>query len=99
MAHPTDSIKNITLDLKIVDENGVQSNDLFEIETRELNTLTGIEGMGSLAAEEEGFAKILFIPEHGAAPQSPMSYSFGGTISYLDPFTETMVTLHSFLLP
>jgi len=91
--HPTDALQNLSLDLEIIDANGVLSNDLFSIETTELNTLTEIDGTGSLASDADGFAKVLFIPEPGAAPQTPQAYSFGGTISYLDPFSGLMVTL------
>ena len=44
-----------------------------------------------LGAEETGSATILFIPEKGAAPEVPVSYSFGGSFSYLDPFTGVTV--------
>jgi len=91
--HPTDALQNLSLNLEILDENGVVSNDLFEIETTEVNTLSAIDGTGTLSAEESGFAKVLFIPESGAAPTAPRFYSFGGTISYLDPFSNLMVTL------
>ncbi len=91
--HPTDALENLSLNLEILDENGVNSNDLFEIETNELSVLTGIDGMGVLDAEKEGFAKIIFIPEKGAAPTVPRNYSFGGTISYLDPFSGLIVTM------
>ncbi len=91
--HPTDALQNLSLNLEILDENGVYSNDLFSIETTELNTLTEIDGTGMLGSEMDGFAKVLFIPESGAAPENPRFYSFGGTISYLDPFSDLMVTL------
>ncbi len=91
--HPELPLENINLNLEILDENGVPSNDLFEIETSQLIRLTGIDGQGTLAADQDGTARILFIPERAAAPEVPTSYSFGGTISYLDPFSGTQVTL------
>ena len=91
--HPELPLENIHLNLEILDENGVPSNDLFEIETSQLIRLTGIDGQGTLAADQDGTARILFIPERAAAPEVPTSYSFGGTISYLDPFSGTQVTL------
>ena len=86
------AIEEVNLDLMIWDEYGQVSNDLFEIETKALDILTGIDGTGSLGADQTGSATILFIPEKGAAPTVPKSYSFGGTLSYLDPFTGTTVT-------
>lgn len=88
--HGSDPMQNILLDLEIRDENGVLSNDLFQIETKSLNQISGINGSGTLNAQVEGSAVILFIPERGAAPFTPKYYSFGGTLSYLDPFTNTI---------
>ncbi|MCF8364868.1 MAG: choice-of-anchor D domain-containing protein [Bacteroidales bacterium] len=85
--HETDAMQNISLDLEVKDENGVIRNDLFQINTQSLDQITGIDGSGILDALTEGTAVILFIPERGAAPDVPRYYSFGGTLSYLDPFT------------
>jgi len=85
--HETDAMENISLDLEIRDENGTLSNDLFQINVLTLNQMTGIDGTGTLDAQVEGSVVIQFIPERGAAPEFPKSYSFGGTLSYLDPFT------------
>jgi hypothetical protein len=87
----TTAMEEIKLNIEIRDENGVLSNDLFEIETKALDILTGVDGTGSLGAEQTGSATILFIPEKGAAPEVPVSYSFGGSFSYLDPFTDVTV--------
>lgn len=88
----TTAMQEIKLDLEIKDENGVLRNDLFQIDTKALSILTGIDGNGTLAADQKGSATILFIPEKGAAPTVPKSYSFGGSFSYLDPFTNVTVT-------
>jgi pimeloyl-ACP methyl ester carboxylesterase len=89
----TGQMDSIKLDLVIKDEAGVTSNHLFEIETSSLTALTGISGTGQLAANKEGVAKILFIPESEAAPTTPRNYSFGGSISYKDPFSNSIVTM------
>ena len=88
----TTAMKEIKLNLEIRDANGVLSNDLFQIDTKALSILTGIDGNGTLGPNEKGSATILFIPEKGAAPTVPKSYSFGGSFSYLDPFTGVTVT-------
>ncbi|MBE0639477.1 MAG: hypothetical protein IH598_13250, partial [Bacteroidales bacterium] len=85
--HETDAMQNIMLDLEIRDEEGNLRNDLFQINTQALNLITGIDGSGTLGAQTEGSAVIQFIPERGAALDVPKYYSFGGTLSYLDPFT------------
>ena len=91
--HPDSPLQNFALNLIILNEDGEVSNHLFEIETTELNLLTGTNGNGTLPSETEGYAKILFIPETGAAPQLPTTYNFGGSISYLDPYSDLMVTM------
>ncbi len=91
--HPTSPMDSLYLNLEILDPNGVLSNDLFEIQVVGLNNVTSIDGDGMVDAASQGTATILFIPEPGAAPTVPISYSFGGTISYLDPFSGVMVTI------
>jgi hypothetical protein len=88
----TTAMKDIKLNLEIKDENGILRNDLFQIDTKALSILTGIDGTGTLGPNEKGSATVLFIPEKGAAPEVPKSYSFGGSFSYLDPFTGVKVT-------
>jgi len=88
--HETDAMENISLDLEVRDEDGNIRNDLFQINTMSLDQITGIDGSGILDALVSGTAVILFIPEVGAAPDVPKYYSFGGTLSYLDPFTGEM---------
>jgi len=90
----SDSIpmKDINLNLEIRNDEGEICNDLFEIETKALDILTGIDGLGTLEAGKKGSATIIFIPEKGAAPTVPESYSFGGSFSYVDPFTGLVIT-------
>lgn len=88
----TTAMKEVKLNLEIKDENGLVSNDLFQIETKALDILTGIDGTGQLGPDQKGSATVLFIPEKGAATTVPKFYSFGGTFSYLDPFTNVTVT-------
>jgi len=85
--HESDAMENILLDLEVRDENGMIRNDLFQINTESLDQISGIDGSGTLGSQTEGSAVIMFIPERAAAPDVPKYYSFGGTLSYLDPFT------------
>ena len=90
------AMTNIKLNLEVKNSQGVLCNDLFQINTKALSILTGIDGTGSLAAGKTGSASILFIPEKGAAPQVATSYSFGGSFSYIDPFNGLEVTKQLF---
>jgi len=88
----TTPMQNISLQLEVKDQNGIIRNDLFQINTIALDVLTEIDGSGNLGALQTGSAVVRFIPEKGAAPLLPTTYSFGGKLSYLDPFTSETVT-------
>ncbi len=86
------AMKNISLDIEIKNSKGEIRNDLFQINQKALDILTGIDGNGELGANKKGSVTLLFIPTKNAAPEVPESYSFGGTFSYLDPSTGLTVT-------
>ena len=90
------AIKNIKLDLEIKDEQGNLANDLFQITINSLTNLTHIDGTGTLEPGKKGLATILFIPTQKAAPKVKKYYSFGGTLSYTNPFTDEVVTIKLF---
>ena len=50
--------------------------------------------MGMLGAMDEGVVQFLMIPTIAAAPDSAMIYSFGGSFSFLDPFSGETMTYH-----
>ena len=87
-----EAMTNIHLELEIRDENGALANNLFQIETEKLHVMTEIDGTGTLAPSSDGTATVLFIPTVNAAPTEVKIYSFGGTLSYTDPFTGETVT-------
>ena len=67
----------------------------FEMHTESLKGFEGDLGMESgwyLGADSTGTATILFIPSKYAAPDEPVDYSFGGTLSYVDPNSGLEVT-------
>lgn len=84
----------LTLEVKDGDGNLATSHE-FQINPE---SLTGFEGQldlgdgWTLGANETGVATILFIPTKYAAPMVEKPYSFGGTLSYADPFTGLTVT-------
>ncbi len=85
-------MEDISLQFEIRDEAGVICNDLFQITVLSLDGISGIDGSGVIAALGYGTAVIRFIPEKDAAPLIPVTYSFGGSFTYRDPFTGLMVT-------
>ena len=67
----------------------------MEMHTESLKGFEGdldMESGWTLAGKETGVATILFIPTKYAAPEVDTEYSFGGTLSYVDPYTELEVT-------
>lgn len=85
--HDSEPMEAIGLDFIIKDEDGNVCNNLFQINTMSLNNLTEIDGTGALGAGLNGVAKIQFIPTKYAAPTEPKVYYFGGTFSFIDPYT------------
>lgn len=94
--HPTGSMENVRLNLEVKDESGqIATAHEFQINAESLDGFTGELSLSdgwSLAGNATGTATILFIPTKYAAPETPQNYSFGGTLTYLDPFTGYEVT-------
>lgn len=85
------SITNMRLTLNLWDEEGkLATSEKFQINAE---TLTGFAGNldltsgWSLEPGATGVATILFIPTKYAAEQAPQDYTFGGVLSYVDPYT------------
>ena len=94
------AMENVKLTLNVTDEQGnVATSHEFQINLEDLQGFEGektLEAGWNLDAQQEGIATILFIPTKYAAPTVDRVYSFGGTLSYIDPFTglEVTRTLH-----
>lgn len=88
------AMTNVKLMLTVKDEEGnVATAHEFQINNESLDGFTGdLDGEWQLAAGEQGTATILFIPTKYAAPESNRLYSFGGSLSYLDPNSGLTVT-------
>ncbi len=88
------AMQNVKLMLTVTDEDGnVATAHEFQINNEKLDGFTGdLDGEWQLGAGEQGTATILFIPTKYAAPESDRLYSFGGSLSYLDPNTGLVVT-------
>lgn len=84
----------LTLEVKDGDGNLATSHE-FQINPESITGFEGQLNLGdgwTLGANETGVATILFIPTKYAAPMVEKPYSFGGTLSYVDPFTGLTVT-------
>lgn len=86
----------VKLNLVVTDPDGnVASSHIMEIHTESIEGFEGrldYESGWELAAGGTGVARIIFIPTKYAAPTEPLRYTFSGTISFIDPFTNLPVT-------
>jgi hypothetical protein len=83
----------VTLNFQDV-TNGVAA-DKFITEGPVLNTLTAVDGTGSLDGGASGSATYTFIPTLSAAPDAPATFQIGGTLSYWDGGEQVVVPLLS----
>lgn len=90
--HESIPMEDIFVDFRIEDQQGNNCTNLFQINTLSLDQITGITGDGSLAAQTNGTALVQFIPTKNAASTEPTVYSFGGSFSFIDPFTGEGLT-------
>lgn len=88
---------NIKLKVKVRDAEGNLTGDReFAVSTESLDGFEGalaLDAGWSLDAKGTGEVTVLFIPSKYAAPIEPLVYSFGGTLSYTDPFTGSDVAI------
>ena len=91
-----EAMKDVKLTLTVTDEKGnIAMSDKFQVNPEKLEGFNGkldfTDGW-TLDAQKEGVATVLFIPTKKAAPTVEIRYAFGGTLSYVDPFTGLEVT-------
>ena len=91
-----EAMKDVKLTLTVTDEKGnIAMKDKFQVNPEKLEGFNGkldfTDGW-TLDAQKEGVATVLFIPTKKAAPTVETRYAFGGTLSYVDPFTGLAVT-------
>lgn len=98
--HETDAMENIRLNLEVRDPMGIVAT-AHEFQTNlasidQFNGELAFDAGWTLSAQQTGVAKIQFIPTKYAAPMVETPYTFGGTLTYTDPFTGLDVTRELF---
>jgi len=95
--HETTEMTNVRLNLTITDTEGKTANEKeFTVTVESLDTFAGeqqLPGGWTLGANQTGQATVLFIPTGQAAPDGPKDYTFGGTLSCIDPYSGQELTL------
>lgn len=98
--HEETAMRDLKLTLLVNDGNSIATPHEFEIHAEKLQGFSGevsLEGGWTLDAQQTGTATILFTPTKYAALTEPVEWSFGGVLSYVDPFTGK--ELHRELYP
>ena len=92
--HEAQAIDSLQLNLEVRDNEGeLATSQQFAVSNESIDHFGGkLKGPWTLEAKQTGTATILFVPSKYAAPTEPKEYSFGGTITYKDPFTGLFVT-------
>ena len=90
------AMQDIRLNLILSNDKGdVATSHEFQINAESIDGFTGetdLDSGWSLEGNSTGTATILFIPTKYAAPDESVDWTFGGTLSYIDPFTGLEVT-------
>lgn len=101
--HASLPMEDVKLNLLVRDSKGnIATSREMEMHVESLDGFTGTEalpGDWTLAADAEGVAEILFIPTKYAAPEKEETYTFGGDLTYIDPFTGLSVTRSLYPVP
>ena len=94
--HDSKPMKDLKLNLIITGEDGMTATSHeFQISAESLKGFDGnlsLEEGWQLASGEKGEATILFIPTRFAAPDRDVVYTFSGSVSYIDPFSDLEIT-------
>lgn len=89
------AMTDIDLSIVVKDEYGViATSHEFQVNRLSTDGFDGdLDGTWSLEGGKSGTAKVQFIPTRFAAPTANVPWSFGGSVSYTDPFSGLRVTI------
>ena len=88
--HEAQAIDSLQLNLEVRDNEGkLATSQQFAVSNESIDHFGGkLKGPWTLKQSRRGTATILFVPsKYAAFIGKPKEYSFGGTITYKDPFT------------
>lgn len=94
--HDDTPMRDVKLNLTVTDPDGnLATSHEFQINPESISGFKGnldLMAGWELSAGENGVAEIIFIPTRYAAPDGPLVWDFGGSLTYIDPFTDLEVT-------
>jgi hypothetical protein len=86
-----DPLEEISVELRVRNEAGAETTDLFQIRTPVLNGLSGVTGGGILPAQSTGSASWIIVPSSLAAPSNQVRHLVSGTLRYRQ--AGTLITI------
>jgi CARDB/Divergent InlB B-repeat domain/Bacterial Ig-like domain len=89
------ALSDIKISLAFQDGTNGDASSKFVVEGPVLNTLTAVDGSGTLGGGGTGSATYTFIPTDDAAPTAPVTYKIGGNLTYSDGGQQVTVPLLS----
>jgi len=92
--HDETAMRDVRINMTVTDPQGaVATSHEFQVNIESIKDFGGsVNTLWTLDAQATGTATVLFIPTKYAAPSEPIDYAFGGTLTYIDPFTDLEVT-------
>ncbi len=94
--HTEIPMRDVRLNLTVTGPDGVEATaHEFQMTPESLTGFAGdldLTAGWELGAGENGRLQVLFIPTRYAAPDEPVVWTFGGSVTYIDPFNSFEVT-------
>lgn len=93
--HESDPMENVKVSFFVLDDEGKNANSKVQMSVETLDAFSGelsLDDEWNLSAQTTGTAAFLFIPTKYAAEKEAKKYTFGGEITYTDPFTGLETT-------
>lgn len=93
--HESDPMENVKVSFFVLDDEGKNANSKVQMSVETLDAFSGelsLDDEWNLSAQTTGTATFLFIPTKYAAEKEAKRYTFGGEITYTDPFTGLETT-------
>jgi len=87
------SLENLSVTIDIEDSSHNAANALFGIQPPQLTGISDVNGSGVLSPGTSGKAEWTIIPTRNAAPDAPLQYYVGGTLSYTQSGTQMNMPL------
>jgi hypothetical protein len=88
------TLSNVLVELEIKDAAGFMvGSNMFGLRAPVLTAISGVDGSGVLNARTTGKAEWIIVPSVDAAPETNLTYTVGGWLSYVEGGTQVRAPL------